>query len=312
MSTNLKPKALRPGDTIGVVSPASPCSPELAQRGLQFLESLGYKLKILPHAFDQTDYLAGNDQERADDLTQAFLDPDIHAIFCTRGGYGCSRLMPYLDFDLLVQHPKIFTGFSDITILHAALNRRGLPTLHSPMALTLHFPKPDWVFQSLSLALSGKDPMVEEAGTGTPLAGQTSMAPVTGEVVGGCMIMICDLIGTNDQIDMEGKIVLLEDVDEMSHRVDAMLTHLINSRCLKQATGIVIGEMTRSDERVEPTIGSRPWRQIVSERLLPLGIPTVVDYPFGHNGRPLSLPMGITAQLDAAAGTLTYMESMCQ
>ena len=302
-----KPRALRPGDTISIVSPASPVSPERCEIGFKFLTDLGYKLKIMPHVWDADDYLAGTDEARASDLMEAFEDPETQAVFCTRGGYGCSRLLPFLDLDAMAKSNKLFAGFSDITVLHAALNRRGLPTLHAPMALTLGTQREPWVYESLAAALKGENPIPSTAPKGkTVVPGKAS-----GVVSGGCMILICDLLATPEQLDLNGKIVVLEDVDEAPHRVDAMLTHLINANSLQGAAGIVVGEMTRTDEKVDPTIGAKYWRDIVTERLKPLGIPTIIDFPFGHAKQMLTLPLGITAELDANLGTLNYTESLC-
>lgn len=303
-----KPRALRPGDTISVVSPASPLSPEQTAKGFAILEKAGYKLKLTPNVYAAADYLAGSDQDRAKDLQEAFDDPETRAVFCSRGGYGCSRLMPFLDLDRMAASRKLFSGFSDITVLHAALNRRGLPTLHAPMALTLHTDREEWVYESLRAALSGGDPIPEAAPVGTTLVPGLA----SGVVAGGCLILLCDLIGTPEQVAMDGKIVLLEDVDEAPHRVDAMLTHLVNSGSIQGAAGIVVGEMTRSDERVDKTIGAKPWRDIVGERLSGLGIPTIIDFPFGHAKQMLSLPLGIRAEMDANLGTLKYTESLCE
>ncbi len=303
-----KPKALKPGDTISLVSPASPLSPEQTAKGIGILEAAGYKIKLSPHVYNSADYLAGSDEDRAKDLQHAFDDPETQAVFCSRGGYGCSRLMPFLDLDRMAASRKLFSGFSDITVLHAALNRRGLPTLHAPMALTLHTDREEWVYESLRAALSGGNPIPNAAPVGKTLVpGRAS-----GVVAGGCLILLSDLIGTSEQLDVDGKIVLLEDVDEAPHRVDAMLTHLINSGSIQGAAGIVVGEMTRSDERVDKTIGARPWREIVGERLSGLGIPTIIDFPFGHAKQMLSLPLGIQAEMDANLGTLKYTESLCE
>ena len=272
------------------------------------MEKAGYKLKLMPHIYSAAEYLAGSDEERAKDLQDAFDDPSTQAVFCSRGGYGCSRLMPYLDLDRMAASRKLFSGFSDITILHAALNRRGLPTLHAPMALTLHTEREEWVYESLLAALRGEDPIPAGAPTGTTLVPGVA----AGTVVGGCMILLCDMIGTPEQLEMANKIVIIEDVDEAPHRVDAMLTHLLNAGCLQKAAGIVVGEMTRTDERVDKTIGERPWRQIVAERLGSLGIPTIINFPFGHAKQMLSLPLGIRAEMDANLGTLMYTESLCE
>ena len=120
-----------------------------------------------------------------------------------------------------------------------------------------------------------------------------------------------DSLGTPESIDCEGKIVLIEDVDEHPHRIDAMLTHLINARQIQRAAGIVVGEMTGTDDKPDKSIGGKPWRAIVEERLKPLGVPAIINYPFGHAKNMLSLPMGVKALLDADKGTLTYLESPC-
>jgi muramoyltetrapeptide carboxypeptidase len=303
-----KPKALKPGDTISLVSPASPLSPEQTTKGIEILQSAGYRVKLSPSVYAAAEYLAGSDEARAKDLQEAFDDPETQAVFCSRGGYGCSRLMPFLDLDRMASSGKLFSGFSDITVLHAAMNRRGLATLHAPMALTLHTDREPWVYDSLLAALGGRNPIAEGAPKGSCLVG----GQASGQVVGGCLILLCDLIGTPEQVVMDGKIVLLEDVDEYPHRVDAMLTHLINSGSIQGAAGIVVGEMTRSDERVDKTIGARPWREIVGDRLGSLGIPTIIDFPFGHAKQMLSLPLGIQAEMDANLGTLKYTESLCE
>lgn len=303
-----KPRALKPGDTLSMVSPASPLTPEQTAKAVEILESEGYKVKLYPNTYASAEYLAGSDEARAKELMEAFADPETQAVFCSRGGYGCSRLMPYLNLDLIAQSDKQLIGFSDITVLHATLNRRGLATVHAPMGLTLNTDREPWVYESFKKALRGEDPIVSEAPKGETLVPGVA----EGILAGGCMILICDLIGTPEQIDMTGKIVLLEDVDEFSHRVDAMLTHLINSGSIQNAAGIVVGEMTRSDERFDPTIGMRPWRQIVAERLKPLGIPSVINFPFGHMRQMLTLPLGHWVRLDANAGTLEYLEPICE
>lgn len=302
-----KPKALKPGDTISLISPASPLVPEHTEKAIKLLADQGYRVKTYPSTFAAEGYLAGTDQARAKDLTEAFCDPETQAVYCARGGYGCSRLMPYLDFDELAAADKLLIGFSDITVLHAALNRRGLPTLHAPMALTLNTERAPWVYESFLNALKGENPIPATAPKGEMVCpGQAS-----GTVVGGCLILICDLIGTPEQIDMAGKIVLIEDVDEAPHRVDAMFTHLLNAGCLQKAVGIVVGEMTRTDEKQDKMIGAKPWEEIVKDRISGLGVPAIINFPCGHARQMLSLPLGIQASLDADGGTINYIESLC-
>lgn len=303
-----KPSALKPGDTISLVSPASPLTPDQTETGIRLLEEQGYKVKTYPSTYTADGFLAGDDASRAKDLTDAFHDPETQAVYCARGGYGCSRLMPYLDFDKVVATEKMFIGFSDITVLHAALNRRGLPTVHGPMALTLGYEREPWVYESFFATLRGDNPIPATAKTGVTLKDGTA----EGELVGGCMILICDLIGTPEQIDMTNKIVLIEDVDEAPHRVDAMLTHLLNSQSLTKAAGIVMGEMTRTDEKPDKMIGAKPWREIVAERLSGLDIPIIIDYPCGHAPQMLTLPLGLRVAMDASRGTMNYTEPLCK
>jgi muramoyltetrapeptide carboxypeptidase len=302
-----KPRALRSGDVIQIVSPASGVAPEKLETAMKLLEAEGYRVRLAPHALDQDFYLAGADRDRADDLMAAFQDPEVAAVLCSRGGYGCARLLPFLDLDAMAASGKMFLGFSDITTLHLALNRRGLVTFHAPMMLTLSVDRPAWVYSSFLTVLKGGNPIPESAPAATTVIGGTA----EGTVTGGCLILLTDSIGTQDALEMDGRIVLIEDVDENPHRVDAMLTHLINTGQAARAAGFVVGEMTRTDERADPTIGARPWREIVTDRLAPLGRPLVIDFPFGHAPAMLTLPLGIRARLDADRGTLTYMESAC-
>jgi len=175
------------------------------------------------------------------------------------------------------------------------------------MALTLHYPREPWVYESFLNVLKDSLSFPTAAPTPTTIVGGIA----EGELVGGCMCLLTDSIGTPWSLETEGKLLLIEDVDENAHRVDAMLSHLLNSGLAAKAAGFVIGEMTRTDERGDKDIGIKPWREIFTERLAPLGKPMIIDLPFGHAKNMLSLPLGIRARLDADAGSLTYLESLC-
>lgn len=303
----IKPRALKQGSVIRIVTPASPLTPEKIEWCVSMLQKQGYVVQMAAHAFDADHHLAGSDEVRAKDLMDAFDDPEVDLVYCSRGGYGCARLFPYLDLDRMASSGKMFAGFSDITTLHIALNRRGLVTLHAPMPLTLSTMRPEWVYASLLGCFTG-DPVIPES---APKAQCLVGGVGEGVTTGGCMCLLTDSLGTLEALDCEGKIVIIEDVDENPHRVDAMLTHLLNEGSIMRAAGILIGEMTRTDERVDEGIGGKPWREIVRERLAPLGIPLAIDFPFGHASAMLTVPMGVRARLDANRGTLTYLESIC-
>lgn len=303
-----KPRALKPGDLVRIVTPASPLTQERIQTGLDFLTEEGYRFDYGPHIFERSGYLAGDDAQRAADLMAAFDDPEVAMVYCSRGGYGCARLFPFLDLDRMAASGKLFAGFSDITTLHLALNNRGLPTLHAPMPLTLGTPREEWVYTSLRQALKGDLSTPDGTPNGETIVG----GQAEGEVTGGCLCLLCDSIGTPESLETEGRILIIEDVDENPHRVDAMLTHLLNSGLAQKCAGIVIGEMTRSDERIDEGIGGIPWREIVADRLGSLGIPMIVGYSFGHMPNMLTLGLGVRARLDADQGTLTYLEGLTE
>lgn len=304
----LKPLPLRPGDEIRIVSPASPILEEKLTFATSWLEDRGYVVTRGKHLLDSQAYLAGSDADRAADLNEAFSDSKVRAVLCSRGGYGCARLLPHLDLGMMARSGKMFMGFSDVTTLHLALNQLGLATFHSPMAITLSVPREPWVIESFEKCLEGGDPVPEGSPVGTCVVEGTAEGPVTG----GCLCLLTDSIGTQFPVDPSGKILLIEDVDENPHRVDAMLTHLVNGGLLDEVAGIVVGEMTGTDERSDPTIGPRAWREIVRDILGPLGKPLIIDFPFGHRkAGMLTLPLGIRARLDASLGRLTYLERPC-
>jgi len=303
-----KPAALKPGDKITLVSPSSPIDESKLKFVLDLFHSEGYRTELAPNALATGAYLAGSDDEKIADLHYAFSDPDTKAVYCTRGGYGSARLLDQLDLDMMAGSGKMFLGFSDITSLHIPLNNRGLPTVHAPMGITLVRPRQEWVYESLRSVLRGGNPI--------PANSQTGQTIVTGHaegiVTGGCLILLCDSLGTPNEVVFDDRIVIIEDVDEAPHRVDGMLTHLLNHGGIRRAAGIVMGEMSGTDERVDAGIGGTNWRDIVRERLAGLGIPFIIDFPFGHAANMLSLPLGIRAEMDADAGTLRYLEPLCQ
>ena len=302
-----KPRALVPGSRVRIVSPASPTTTESMQNGLELLRAEGYEVSLGQHVLEKDGYLAGTDLQRAADINDAFADPTVDAVICSRGGYGCARLLPHLNLDQMAQSGKMFVGFSDITTLHLALNRRGLVTFHAPMLLSFSVPREPWVIQSFTSILKGQNPIPAESTKGNTI----NKGTVVGKLTGGCLCLLTDSLATPDPLDCEGKIVLIEDVDEHPHRIDAMLTHLLNTGNLQKAAGIVVGEMTGTDEKIDPKIGAWPWERIVGDRLGQLDVPIIINYPIGHMKTMLSTPLGVQAKLDATAGTLEILESPC-
>ncbi len=309
----LKPCALRPGDTIGVVAPASPVPREELEQGVALLEGRGYRVVVGDHVLARhpsNDYLAGTDAQRAADLNSMLAREDIHAVICARGGYGAMRLFDRIAWDSFTHHPKIFVGYSDITSLHTALNQRSnWVTFHGPMVTAL--PKLNaaalevyWRLLENPVAL-GTLP-ADPAMVTTVCGGQ-----IEGELTGGCLCLLAQACGSDHAPDFRNKIVLLEDVGEQVYRADRDLMQLRNAGLLEQAKGFVIGTITRwHTQEADPPLNTPHtlWQDYFGA----LGKPVITDFPCGHEPNPLTIPLGIRCRLDADARTLTLLEAATQ
>ena len=310
------PKRLSPGDTIGLVSPSSaPADPKAIDRSVALFEKLGYKVKLGRHARERWGFLAGRDRERAADLMQMFTDRRVHGIVCIRGGYGAARILPLLDYRAIKKNPKVLVGFSDITNLHCALLRHAnLLTFQGPM--TAHqLIKPDYPPYSHDCF---RRIITEPAPIGGICAGYplktvsiVRHGKASGQLIGGNLTVLTHLIGTPFEPSFRGKILLLEDVDEVPYRIDRMLTHLLNAGKLQQVAGVAVGVCQNCED---PTAKkSREYRQsledVLRERLSPLKVPVVTGLPFGHADHNATLPIGGRATLDANRGDLIITQA---
>jgi muramoyltetrapeptide carboxypeptidase len=312
----IKPCRLYPGDTIGIISPASPPpDTDTIDRARAALDHLGFKTKLGPNALRRRGFLAGTDRQRAADLMRMFRDPEVRAILCLRGGYGTSRILDRLDYRLIRSNPKILVGYSDITALHCALlTRAGLVSFHGPMLNS------DFAREELSeFTLGGflrtlMGPFVPGSicrGYKDQTVTILRRGVATGQLVGGNLSLLCTTIGTSYQPSFKRKILFFEDLEEPPYRFDRMLTHLLNAGLLQQVNGIAIG-LNRNC--VDPKAKeSSEYRQTVEdvlrERLLPLKVPVVLGLPFGHVRENATLPIGLRARLDAVEGDLMITES---
>jgi muramoyltetrapeptide carboxypeptidase len=302
-----KPWALRPGDTIGVVAPASPVPPAELDRGVALLAARGYRVRVgenvlavAPHC----DYLAGTDEQRAADLNRMFADPEVDAVFCARGGYGSMRLFDLLDWRAIAANPKLFVGYSDVTSLHAALAGLGWVTVHATMVSSLCNLNADALGRFWRL-VECSDP----AETATDGRDARCIVPgvVEGELAGGNLCLLAHACGSRFAPDFRGKLALIEDVNDAVYHADRDLTQLMNAGILQQAAGFVTGALTGWQKHEAEPPRNTPaalWSELFGR----LGKPTVAGFPFGHEPHPLALPLGVRARLDASAGTLTLLE----
>ncbi len=295
----IRPAALRRGQTIGLVAPASPCWTENGiARSAQYLERLGYRVAVAPHCADAVGYLAGADRDRASDLNSFFADPDIDAIFCIRGGYGALRLVEFLDWGLIAANPKIFAGYSDITTLHAAIGSRcGFVTFHAPMPVSDMIDGfSDFSASSFFAALSGAP-----IPSGNPEGfGMSAVCPgvATGALCGGNLSLVAASLGTPWEIDAKGKILFLEDIGEEPYSVDRMLTQLRLAGKIDECAGVLLGEWTdcesKGSYRESATVA-----EILRAEFSSLGKPAIAGVRAGHCDPTLTLPFGVLVSLEA-------------
>ncbi|PXY29353.1 LD-carboxypeptidase [Prauserella sp. PE36] len=289
--------ALRPGDTVALVAPAGPVPADRLDAGVAVLQTWDLRVRCLPGVrarHPELSYLAGTDVQRAAEFQEAWLDPEVAAVFAARGGYGCQRMLGLVDWAALrAAGPTLFAGSSDTTALHDAIGvHLGLPTLFSPMPATTHF---DAVgAEGLRAALF------------TPAAGRVLRGPdaetlvpgrARGTLVGGNLSLLAAGLGTPECRPARGGIALLEDVGEELYRIDRMLTHLLRAGWFDGVHGIALGSWSgcASPDSV---------RALVLDRLGPLEVPMVWDLGFGHHPGALTVPLGVPAQLDADAASL--------
>ncbi|HEU4566408.1 MAG TPA: LD-carboxypeptidase [Marmoricola sp.] len=311
----LKARAMRPGATIGVPAPASPYTnrSELL-RGVEWWEKKGYRVKLADGIHARDAYIAGDAESRARDLTAMFADDEVDVVHVFQGGYGSAQTIPYVDWDVVRANPKPFVGYSDITALHLAIRHyTGLVTFYGPTLGDInHKESTKFNKKHFLRALTTTEPLGRfPARPKDKFLRTISPGRVTGEIVGGCLWLIGQTIGTPWQPDLAGRILFFEDVDAPPWYLDGLLNQMTQAGMLADVIGVVVGEMDKCDWRE-----SRPeWPQTFSledvlERYLePLGVPVLYDLPIGHGDYFCTLPLGVQVTLDADARTLTVDEA---
>ena len=309
-----KPRALSPGSVLGVVAPASPAyNRGDVARAAAVLDKLGLRLRLGEHVGDRHGYLAGSDQNRADDFMRVWCDPEVDGVKCLRGGYGCARIVDRLDYAELASRPKPFIGFSDITALHLALGRRaGLVTFYGPMIISLAKPGLSaYTLDAFARALTSTEPLgpiqpnPDDAWVETIVGGTAE-----GELAGGCLALLASAVGTPDPPDWRGKVVFLEDVNAEPYQIDAGLTQLLRAGAFEGVAGIVVAEHADVGPRdYKPAFPSTlSLEDVLDELVRPLGVPTIYNLPLGHGRHLATLPLGVRVRLDADAGRLEVLE----
>ncbi len=310
-----KPRRLTSGDSVVLISPASPAnSSGLSSKVTERFAQYGWSTVVAPHADKRLGFLAGSDQQRLSDINKAFSSDSAQAIVCTRGGYGCGRIIRSVAFNELTRHPKIFLGSSDLTtIINGCLLVSNLTALHGPtMESLLAEDTPEFTRNSLVYHLTGDQRALGSICAACPRehlrAEAITQGHATGRLVGGNLAVLMSSLGTGFFPSFDEAIMFLEDVGETPFRIDRNLTHLLNIGALDKVRGFALGVFERCSYKPEEVALKQSLRDIIIDRLAPLKKPIVLGLPFGHTLYNSTIPVGVSATLDAEKADLFIEE----
>jgi muramoyltetrapeptide carboxypeptidase len=308
-------RPLPAGGTIGVAAPASPYDARSeVLRGVEWWEAQGYRVKLADGIFDRDDYVAGDARRRADDLVSLFGDPEVDVVQSLQGGYGSAQAIPHLDFDVIAANPKPFVGFSDITALHVAIRQRtGLATVYANGLVGVGSPETTpFTRKRLLQVLTGDGTGEVPHDPDDPYVRAIHGGRVTAPLVGGCLWLLVQTMGTPWEFDADGAILFFEDVKLPPYHLDGFLTQLGAAGKLRNVAGVVVGEMKDCDwgdlRAASDWARSRSLEDVLEEHLEPLGVPVLYKFPLGHGKHLAALPLGVRCTLDADRRTLVVDE----
>ena len=311
----VRPRALRPGDTIALVAPAAPAEAGPVQAYAAELRKAGYTV-LVPDGLigRRSGYLGGTDDVRTAELNAVIRDPKVRAIFPVRGGYGLTRIIDRIDYAALQKDPKIITGYSDLTALHLAIARKArVVTFHSPMPMHRLWqgdePANRFATRSFRETVFGTGHPDGEGGSDIEVPADAKPTKLvggkaTGRLLGGNLSLIAATIGTPYAIEPDGAILFIEDVHEAPYRVDRMLSQLRLAGVLDAVSGVVVGSFTVDDPADAPLVEA-----VVRDYLGVLKVPVLMNFPVGHAPNNATLPHGGRVELDADRGVLRVVES---
>jgi len=296
-SDNLvKPRSLQPGDTIGIVAPASPIQRSMLDAGCQFLREAGYRTFYFDNIFHEDMYFAGPPDQRARDIEEMFERDDVSAVICARGGYGANYVLPYLNLERLKKYPKIFMGYSDVTSLLTWMNDAGLVVFHGPM-VTKDFANPNGVhWPTFQACVSGRANWALDTKS-IPDFRAIVRGSAEGVLYGGCLSLLVASIGTRYEFQPAEKILFMEDVAAKPYQIDRMLMQMKLAGKFEGVRGIVFGEMM---DCAQPGGQNYSLEEVIRRILRDLRIPVAFGLPSGHVAYGnVSLPFGVRVSLTA-------------
>lgn len=295
------------GDTIGLISPASPENEDSIKKCITFFNNKGFNIVEGKHLYDKWGYLAGRDENRASDIMEMFKNKSVDMILCVRGGYGTARLLPYLDLDIIRKNNKIFAGFSDITtLLNLFYEKCGLTTFHSPMG-TSNFEDTITYNSFISALMEGYIPYTIKNPNKIP-TNCINKGSAEGNLIGGNLSLICSTLGTPYEIETKNKILFIEEVGEDPYKIDRMLTQLLLSNKLQQCSAIILGQF--KDCTLPHYERSLTLEEVFKDRLYNLNIPMFSGLSAGHDYPRLTLPIGAKVRITAENGIIQVLEGV--
>jgi muramoyltetrapeptide carboxypeptidase len=309
---SVKPKKLNSGDTIGIISPASsPDDLSRIQKGVNYLEKLGYRVEVGKNVGKNHGYLAGNDDERLEDLHEMFKNKGVKAIFCVRGGYGAGRLLPRINFNLIKKNPKIFVGYSDITALQMAFyTKTSLVTFAGPM-LAVDFWKDEveeFTEENFWNILTSKKKIGKIHNPNDEKLYVLNKGRGEGKLLGGNLAVLVSTMGSQYFPNLKDSVLLLEDIGEQPYRVDRLLNQLALAKTFKQIKAVILGRFVDcyEDDSTKKTL---TLNEVISDYLEGLKIPVIYNLKHGHISENLTIPFGIKCNVNASRGFIEFTES---
>lgn len=288
----ISPPLLKSGDTIGIVATGRKVNIPDIDASRKIFESWGMRVATSSHLHSAAhSYLSGSDSERISDFQQMLDNPDIKAIVCARGGYGTTRILDQLDFSSLRKRPKWIIGFSDITALHLKLFKLGIKSIHGTMPVLFSKSESSSSIESLRSSLEGESSVISAVASNNNRYGKA-----TAQIIGGNLSLIVDSIGTSSDPDTDGKILVLEEIDEYMYKVDRMLMHLKRAGKLSNLSGLIIGHFTDLKEPELPF--GETIEQVVLSKTSDTHYPIAFNFPIGHENPNLAWVHGSVMTLD--------------
>lgn len=295
----LTPQPLRRGDRIAIVSPAGIIKPQLVYNCLPVLADRGWVPYVGENTFNREGTYAGSDEERYEDLANAFLDPDTRAIICARGGYGCVHLLEQLDRLPLRDDPKWVVGYSDISALHALMTRKGIKSIHAPMTKHIaQFSGQDGDSLMLFSELEGATPDLEVEGSQFNRPGRAE-----GLLVGGNLAVVAGLVSTPFDVIRPGRILFIEDIAEPIYKIERILYTLRLSGVLGSLAGLIVGQFTD----YAPDRNSQSMEEMISRMVAPFDFPVAYNFPIGHVDHNVPMICSSTVRLEVTADSSTLL-----